>query len=178
MANDGEQLHFVIEPLGTKHDRAGFYCGNQQLDSYLKKQAGQDLKRRAAVPFVITPDHKTIAGFYTLSQYAVELGDLPPDISKKMPKYPIVSATLLGRLAVSLQFRGHGLGKALLMDALHRALQSSKQVASSVVLVDAKDDQALGFYMKYGFIELPKVTRRLFLPMVTIARMFPEDLIV
>jgi hypothetical protein len=68
-----EEPNLVVEPLGAKHDRAAFSCGNDELDSYLRKQAGQDLKKRAAVPFVITPDHKTIAGSYTLSQYAVDL---------------------------------------------------------------------------------------------------------
>jgi ribosomal protein S18 acetylase RimI-like enzyme len=172
MANEGEQPHFLIEPLGTKHDRAAFSCGNPRLDSYLQKQAGQDLKKRAAVPFVITPDHKTIAGFYTLSQYAVNLEDLPQDISQKMPRYPMVSATLLGRLAVSERFRGRGLGEKLLMDALHRALVSSEQIASAAVVVDAKDDNAVAFYRKYGFIDLPKVAKRLFLPMGTIAQLF------
>ena len=112
------------------------------------------------------PDHKTIAAFYTLSQYAVDLGELREDISKKMPKYPMVSATLLGRLGVSERFRGQGLGERLLMDALHRALQSSEQIASAGVVVDTKDDQAVAFYRKYGFIDLPKIERLLFLPMV------------
>jgi ribosomal protein S18 acetylase RimI-like enzyme len=61
------------------------------------------------------------------------------------------------------------------MDALHRALQSSKQIASAVVVVDAKDDQAVAFYRKYGFIDLPKIEKRLFLPMGTIAQLFSED---
>ena len=174
MTKEREEPHFVIEPLGAGHDRAAFSCGNQQLDSYLQRQAGQDLKKRAAVPFVITPDHKTIAGFYTLSQYAVDLGELPEEISKKMPRYPMVSATLLGRLAVSERFRGQRLGERLLMDALHRALQSSKQIASAAVVVDAKDDQAVAFYRKYGFIDLPKIEKRLFLPMGTIALLFSE----
>ncbi len=175
MTKEREGPHFVIEPLGARHDRAAFSCGNQQLDSYLQKQAGQDLKKRAAVPFVITPDHKAIAGFYTLSQYAVDLGELPEEVSRKMPRYPMVSATLLGRLAVSERFRGQGLGERLLMDALHRALQSSKQIASAAVIVDAKDDQAVAFYRKYGFIDLPKIEKRLFLPMGTIAQLFSEN---
>lgn len=124
---------------------------------------------------MITPDHKTIAGFYTLSQYAVNLGELPEDIRTKMPKYPMVSATLLGRLAVSERFRGQGLGEMLLMDALHRALQSSEQIASAAVVVDAKDEQAVAFYRKYGFIDLPKIERRLFLPMATIAQLLSGD---
>jgi len=175
LTKEREEPHFVIEPLGARHDRAAFSCGNQQLDSYLQRQAGQDMKKRAAVPFVITPDHNTIAGFYTLSQYAMDLGELPEEISKKMPRYPMVSATLFGRLAVSERFRGQRLGERLLMDALHRALQSSKQIASAAVVVDAKDDQAAAFYRKYGFMDLPKIERRLFLPMGTIAQLFPED---
>lgn len=175
MANESGQPHFVIEPLGTKHDRASFSCGNQQLDFYLQRQAGQDLKKRAAALFVITPDYKKIAGFYTLSQYAIDLVELPQEISRKLPRYPKVPATLLGRLAVSLDFRGQGLGARLLTDALNRSLQLSKQIASAVVVVDAKDYQALEFYKKYGFVELPKIERRLFLPMETIAHVFAEQ---
>ena len=167
-----EDPNFVIEPLGAKHDRAAFSCGNEELDSYLHKQAGQDQKKRAAVPFVITPDHKTIAGFYTLSQYALDLGEVPAEVAKKLPKYPMVSATLLGRLAVSTEFRGRGLGERLLMDALHRSLELSKQVASAAVVVDAKDAFAEKFYRKYGFVDLPRVARRMFLPMATVEGLF------
>ena len=170
-----EEPNFVIEPLGVRHDRAVFSCGNDELDSYLHKQAGQDLKKRAAVPFVITPDHKTIAGFYTLSQYAVDLGDVPAEVAKRLPKYPAVSATLLGRLAVSTAFRGRGFGERLLMDALHRSLESSKQVASTGVVVDAKDASAEEFYKEYGFIELPRIAHRLFLAMGTVETLFGES---
>jgi ribosomal protein S18 acetylase RimI-like enzyme len=61
------------------------------------------------------------------------------------------------------------------MDALHRALQSSEQIASAAVVVDAKDEQAVAFYRKYGFIDFPKIERRLFLPMGTIAQLFSGD---
>lgn len=170
-----EEPNFVIEPLGAKHDRAAFSCGNDGLDSYLHKQAGQDLKKRAAVPFVITRDHKTIAGYYTLSQYAMDLGEVPAEVAKRLPKYPMVSATLLGRLAVGSEFRGRGLGERLLMDALHRSLESSKQVASAGVVVDVKDTSAEESYKKYGFIELPRVARRLFLAMGTVETLFGES---
>ena len=84
----------------------------------------------------------------------------------------MVSATILGRLAVSTDFRGQRIGETLLMDALHRCLELSRQVASAGVIVDAKDDSAVSFYKKYGFLELPTVKRRLFLPMGTIERLF------
>ncbi len=172
MADETEKPRFVIEPLGPKHDRAAFSCGVEALDVYLHKQAAQDLKKRAAVPFVITPDGKTIAGYYTLSQYAVQLDAIPGEVAKKLPKYPIVPATLLGRLAVGTAFRGQGLGAMLLMDALNRALQHSRELASAGIVVDAKDAAALEFYKKYGFLELPRVERRLFLPMGTVEQLF------
>jgi len=124
------------------------------------------------VVFVLTPDGRTIAGFYTLSQYAVELDVIPEEIAKKLPKYPQAPATLVGRLAVSTQFRGQRLGEKLLMDALCRSFQGSRQLASAAVVVDAKDNRAVAFYKKYGFLELPKVAKRLFLPMGTIEGLF------
>jgi predicted GNAT family N-acyltransferase len=123
------------------------------------------VKKHVAVAFVLTPDDKTVAGFYTLSQYAVELDVIPEEIARKLPKYSHIPATLLGRLAVSTSFRGQRLGEILLLDALKRSLHGSRQLASFAVMVDAKDDSAMAFYKKYGFLELPKVANRLFLPM-------------
>lgn len=162
----------TIEPLGGKHDRAAFVCGTPALDRYLQQQARQDQHKRVAVVFVLTPDGATIAGYYTLSQFAVELVDLPPEIAKKLPKYRLVPATLLGRLAVSARFRGEGWGEHLLMDALYRTLRSSQEVAAAAIVVDAKDDRAVAFYRKYGFLALPQIEHRLFLPMKTVERMF------
>ncbi len=120
-------------------------------------------------------DGQTIAGYYTLSQYAIALDAIPEDLAKRLPKYPMVSATLLGRLAVSVEFRGQGVGETLLMDALHCCLASSKQIASAGVIVDAKDESAVQFYKKYGFIALPKIENRLFLPMGTVEQLFQKD---
>lgn len=113
-----------------------------------------------------------VAGFYTLSQHAIDLGEIPADLARKLPKYPMVPVTLLGRLAVSTQFRGQGIGRRLLLDALYRSLQSARQAASAAVMVDAKDAEALSFYRKYGFIELPRIERRLVLSMGTIEALF------
>jgi predicted GNAT family N-acyltransferase len=130
------------------------------------------MRKRVAVVFVLSSDGETIAGYYTLSQYAVELDAIPPEIARKLPKYPRIPATLIGRLAVDSAFRGRGLGEMLLMDALHRCLSGSMKVASAAVIIDAKDDQGLAFYRKYGFIELPKIPKRLFLPIATVERLF------
>jgi predicted GNAT family N-acyltransferase len=121
---------------------------------------------------VLTPDGRTVAGYYTLSQYSVDLVSLPIDIAKRLPKYPEVPATLLGRLAVSQDHRGQRLGEFLLLDALHRAWQQSTLVASTAVVVDAKDEPAQRFYEHFDFIRLPGTPNRLFLPMDTIAKLF------
>jgi predicted GNAT family N-acyltransferase len=163
---------FQVQPLRPHHDRAGFSCGVEPLDNYLKKQAGQDVKKRVAAVFVLTADDSTIGGYYTLSQFSVDLGVLPQGTARKLPRYPSVPATLIGRLAVSTAFHGQGLGELLLMDALRRSLTLSRQIASAAVIVDAKDDRALSFYRKYGFLELPDIPGRLFLPMATVERLF------
>src|ERR1035437_7345464 len=97
--------------LGDEHERAAFSCGVEVLDRYLQKQAGQDISKRVAAAFVITPDGTTIAGFYRLSAHLVNLVVLPENVAKKLPRYPYVPATLLGRLAVSENFPGHGIGE-------------------------------------------------------------------
>jgi predicted GNAT family N-acyltransferase len=163
---------FRIEPLGTQHDRASFSCGVPSLDLYLQRQAGQDLKKHAAVSFVLTPNRTTIAGYYTLSQFAVLLENVPEAIAKKLPKYPMVPTTLIGRLAVSTAFRGQGHGETLLMDAFHRVLRHGKEIASAAAVVDAIDSTTIAFYKKYGFLELPNVPNRLFLPITTIEALF------
>lgn len=172
MPGEPEKPRFIIQPLAPQHDREAFSCGVEPLDAYLRKQARQDLKKRVAVPFVITPDGKTIAGYYTLSQFAVQLDAIPREVARRLPRYPVVPATLLGRLAVSSSFRGQGLGALLLMDALHRSLVHSREMASAGIIVDAKDSAARDFYLKYGFLELPHVERRLFLPMGTVEELF------
>lgn len=172
--NDKLRNDLRIEPLGKAHDRAAFSCGIDALDRYLKTQAGQDVAKHVAVCFVLTPDGKSIAGFYTLSQYSVDLLDLPAPIAAKLPKYPEVPATLLGRLAVSEAFKGRKLGEFLLLDALYRSWRQSRQVASVAVIVDAKDESARRFYQHFEFLSLPATPNRLFLPMKVIEKLFNE----
>jgi GNAT superfamily N-acetyltransferase len=167
----GPSFEFVIEPLRKQHRREGFSCGNDDLDRYLHLQAGQDSKRHIAAPFVlvnvVTGD---IAGFYTLSMSSVGLKDLPGNIIRKLPKYPYIPAVLLGRLAVDLKYRGKRLGEYLLMDALDKSL--SNEIAAYCIVVDAKDESAVAFYKKYGFIQFSDCQNRLFLPMKTVEKLF------
>jgi GNAT superfamily N-acetyltransferase len=123
-----------------------------------------------AAPFVLMLRDGTVAGYYTLSSTAVQLAELPSQIMRKLPRYPLVPATLLGRLAVDRRQQGRGYGRFLLADALHRAALS--EIASFAVIVDAKDDSARRFYERESFLPLLDQPMKLFRPMADIKQLF------
>lgn len=123
-----------------------------------------------AAPFVLLLADGTIAGYYTLSSTSVQLAELPAQTVRKLPRYPLVPATLLGRLAVDRRQQGKGYGRFLLADALYRAARS--EIASFAVIVDAKDDSARRFYERESFLALPDQPMKLFRPMADIRRLF------
>ena len=157
------------EPLTPAHDRVGFSCGVAPLDHYLQRQASQDMRRHVAAVFVMVAEDQPqkILGYYTLASYAVETSGLPEETAKKLPRYPTTPATLIGRLARTVD--APGLGSLLLADALERILANTREVASALVVVDAKDDHAAAFYQKHGFMSFGSSARKWFLPMKTIA---------
>ena len=134
------QFSYLVEPLWRHHDRDGFSCGNETLDRYLKEIARQDAHRLVAAPFVLVDETapKIILGFYTLSASSVSLRDLPEEVAHKLPAYPNVPVTLLGRLAVDQSARGQGLGRMLLADAIKRSIGASNEIAIHAMVVDAK----------------------------------------
>jgi GNAT superfamily N-acetyltransferase len=161
---------FVIEPLAPQHDRSSFVCGTDALDRYLKNQAGQDVRRRIANCYVAVPvNGKIVAGYYTLSAASIPLLDLPEGETKRLPRYPVLPAALIGRLAVDRQFRGRALGAALLFDAIQRAFRA--EAAVFALVVDAKDGKADAFYRHFGFQPFASRITSLFLPMATAARL-------
>ncbi len=164
----------IVEPLGDRHDRGAFSCEDPSLDRYLKERAGQDLRRLCASPFVFVPSagSPTILGYYTLSSYGIDVGELPAEIAKKLPRYPLIPATLLGRLAVDQRYHGRGIGEFLLLDALHRAYEHAGDIATAAVIVDAIDPAATRFCQRFGFLPFPSISNRLFLPMKTVAALF------
>lgn len=162
-----------IGPLGDGYDRAAFSCGAAPLDEYLKRRARQDRDRRVAAVFVMAGDDPTtIAGYYTLSSLSIELKGLPQKVAKRLPRYPEVPAVLIGRLAIDSRFQGRGLGELLLFDALDRILEHAGEIGAFAVVVDAIDDRAAQFYVRYGFQPFRTRPTRLFLPLATVADMF------
>lgn len=164
-------MNYISVALHPSHKKENFTCGKQLLDIYLHKQAKQDAKRRLSACFILA-DGNEIKGYYTLSTASVERRLLPEEIIKKLPPaYNDLPAILLGRLAVSKNYQGQGLGEMILMDALKRSYFTSLQVGSMAVIVDPLDAEAIRFYKKYDFILLPD-SGKMFLPMATIAQLF------
>ncbi|MBK8066027.1 MAG: GNAT family N-acetyltransferase [Betaproteobacteria bacterium] len=162
----------TVEPLGRQHDRTAFHCGAQALDRYLQQQARQDADKRVAAPFVaVRPTDGRVLGYYTLSASVLTLPDLPDELARKLPRYPQLPVTLLGRLAVDQSTKGQGLGEHLLLDALRRSLAHADQIAAMAVVVDAKDEAAAAFYRHYGFGTLQAQPSRLFVPMRSVAQL-------
>ncbi len=162
-----------IEILDKKHKRDEFDCGNDQLNNYLKYQAGQDMKRKLSACFVLNESSTNqILGYYTLSNNSISLNSFTEDIQKKLPKsYKSIPTTLLGRLAINKEQQGKGIGKILLIDALKRSHDLSKEIGSFAVAVDPIDHDAEMFYKKYDFIKLPD-SGKMFIAIKTLDQLF------
>jgi len=159
---------FRVELL-AEHDRAAFSCGEPALDRYFQTQVTQDVRRHVANCFVaVDAESGIVAGFYTIAAASIPAPDLPPEVTKKLPRYPSLPAVRIGRLAVDAKFQGQKLGAAVLADATARALDAAP--ASCTLLVDAKNDEAVAFYEHHGFQRLVSQPRTLFLPLATIAK--------
>lgn len=158
---------FVIEALNRRHDRNLFSSGVDALDRYLKQQAFQDIKRRLSGCFVALDGAGAIAGYYTLAGTSVALDALTPELIRRLPRYPVIPAMLVGRLAVAAGHQGQGLGRALVADALIRT--DGFGIGAFAFFVDAKNAHAAAFYEAIGFSMLPGERRRMFLPLASAA---------
>jgi predicted GNAT family N-acyltransferase len=145
-------LSYAVDILANHHDRCSFDCGVESLNRYLKQQATQDVRRHIATVCAAVTKENVIAGYYSLAAAGALQVILPEELQKKMPRYNMLPAVLLGRLAVDLKYRGHGLGMKLLTDAF--ALSLNGTIAWTLFLTDAKDDSARSFYEHFGFKRL------------------------
>ena len=121
---------------------------------------------------MMTVDGRAIAGFYTLSQYTIRSGEIPDEIRRRLTKHDQIPATLIGRLARDMAYRGTGAGDLLLVDALRRCLILSREAGSWAVVVEAKTERGTAFYKKFGFEAFPSHPLKLFLPIATAEKMF------
>ena len=136
-------LHTVT--LNSSHKKNSFVCEEPSLEHYLRKQAGQDVKRQVTACLVLAGDGGAIKGYYTLSSDSIDRTLIPEQLQKKMP-YKNLPVTLLGRLARDSRYAGQGIGELLLADALKRAYQATSAIGSCAVVTDPINEKARAFY--------------------------------
>lgn len=157
----------TIERLSSRHDRSDFDCGAEELNAYLKQYSGQHERKGIGRTYVAVDEGESrILGYYTISSGAVSFDTVP----ENLPHHPIPVA-LIGRLAVDNGARGRRLGETLLIHALRSAQRVSEIMGLYAVVVDALDEQARNFYMKYGFNELEDDHLHLYLPIKIIKQL-------
>lgn len=166
-------MTIAIESFDSqKHKRSEFCCGQESLDKYIRQQASQDIKKKVATVFVLVDSPETeILAYYTLSSYTVEIAELNQEFTKRLPRYPLLPATLLGRLAVDSRYQGQGFGELMLIDALNQSLKTTSVVASLAVVVEALDAEVVKFYQRFGFQQFKQHPIELYLPMKLIEKM-------
>ena len=137
-----------------------FRCGQPSLDLYLRQFAGQHDRRDVAKVYLVEEIATgRIAAYFAISATEVETANLGPDV-KGLPRK--VGAVLVGRLAVDTRFQGQGLGGMVLIAALQRAAFAADVIGAVVVVVDAIDETAAGFYLRMGFTRSTADPSRLF----------------
>ncbi len=144
-----------------KHNRKEFDCGVAALNRYLQKFANQDQKRDLARVYVLAEDSQII-GYYSISAHSVAINKLPDN--KRFGGYQDVPFLLLGRLAVDGRHQKQGYGDALIFHAFKTTAQIAEKVGIQGIIVDAKDDNAAGFYQQFGFKQLTATNNRWVLP--------------
>jgi GNAT superfamily N-acetyltransferase len=162
---------WVIRRLSRQHDRTAFACGQPALDDWLQLRAGQYDKKDLARTYVaVRPAHEAVLGYYALSAHRVAFEALADEQGKGLPRIdmPVI---LLGRLAVDKSVQGQGLGELLLLDALRRAQLLAEQIGIRAVEVDAIDEAARSFYLRFGFRSLADEPRHLYLPMQVLRKL-------
>ncbi|MBN9281853.1 MAG: GNAT family N-acetyltransferase [Hyphomicrobium denitrificans] len=156
-------------PLTVEHDLSTFDCGDPALNDWLRHRALKN-ESRFSRTYVVCEDNRVIA-YFCISAGAVERAAAPGKVRRNAPD--TIPVSVIGRLAVSRDHAGRGLGADILSDALRRIAVASQSIGIGAVAVHAKDEAAKRFYMKCAeFIEYPADSRTLFLPIETVVAAF------
>jgi GNAT superfamily N-acetyltransferase len=151
-----------LERLRREHPRNQFRCGQEIVDNWLASKALQNQEKHLSVTKVVLDRGGAIAGYYTLATGQVDFGDLPAEVSKRLPRR-LLPVAVLAWLGVSMDHQGQGLGRLLLAQALRDCHEAGQTFAFIAVILDCLDDAAKAFYQQWDFEELPGQPYRLFL---------------
>lgn len=144
-----------------------FTCGkDDDMDDFFRKDVFDynEFLMSKAYCFRLREDLSQIVCVFTLSNDSIRIYDLPSSPRNKMwsithhkkmlKRYPGV---LIGRLAVSKQFAGKGIGSELLDIVRNMFLDPENKTGCRFIIVDAKNTpEVKRFYEKNGFTMLFK----------------------
>lgn len=146
--------------MTREHDVSHFDCGKKPLNDFMQNYALQNQSGGSARTYVALREERIVA-YYSLGPGAVTVEQAPIRVSKGQPRHPI-PIILMARIAVEQAEQGKGLGKALLHDALERALEGAEVIGGRAFMVNAKDEDARAFYLKFGMEPSPSDALMLF----------------
>jgi GNAT superfamily N-acetyltransferase len=152
----------------ARHDVEGFACGEESLDRWLERYAGQGERRDSTRTFVVVDVGATVRGYYTLVAGQIDHDQATETVRKGLSRHFPIPVAILARLAVDARSQSQGLGARLLNDALERIYRAAQEVAVRAVVVHAIDEKAATFYECFGFRSLGTAPRTL---MVTLAEL-------
>jgi predicted N-acetyltransferase YhbS len=157
------------EPIGKRHDREAFDCGEAALNEFLRCHARKNHEMGGAKTFLAIDDadNQTILGYYSLSPASIAYARTPELVRRGLARND-VPAFRLARLAVDLKAQGQGLGGQLLLSAGKRCLLASAEVGGVAMLIDAKNARVAGWYTSYGALPLLDAPLSLLLPLTTV----------
>jgi GNAT superfamily N-acetyltransferase len=165
------------EPLAKFHDRAGFDCGSEPLNLFLKQTARRHASRGISRTFVLVDEAasepKPVLGFFSLNLCQIKSESLSSEEARKLPRD--VSGVRLGRVAIAKKLQGQCLGKTLLVAAMKKFIEIFNSAGGIGLFVDAKDEKAKAFYEHFGFVPLPSNELGLFLPVATIQEALTQE---
>jgi GNAT superfamily N-acetyltransferase len=157
------------EPIGKKHNREAFDCGEEALNEFLRRYARKSHELGGAKTFLAIDDgdNQTVLGFYSLSPASIAYARTPETVTRGLARHD-VPAFRLARLAVDRSVQGKGLGGQLLLAAGRRCLLAAAEVGGVALLIDAKNEKVARWYAGYGAMPLLDEPLSLLLPLKTI----------
>lgn len=157
-----------IEPLADGYDLDAFTCGYRALDAWLHEHAHTATRQGTRTYLLLEGETNAIAGYFAIAPHILERAEASRRIGRGAPNR--IPAILLAKLAVRADLQGHGLGAELLIQALSTILNAARSAGGRLVVVDAIDENAAGFYRAHDFTPSPEDPQRRVLKLSTVAQ--------
>jgi GNAT superfamily N-acetyltransferase len=159
-------LTYSIQPLAD-HDLGAFDCGNEELSQWLKRHARQATRQGTRTYVLVSDETTAVLGYFAIAPHLLDREDTPKKIGRGAPRQ--IPAILLAKLALDRRAQGQGLGSELLVRALEHIVEAARTAGGKVIVVDAIDDKAIGFYERHDFEAVPGSPGRLLKKLSTVA---------